>query len=133
MNSVCVAVLDIFLMLCSIFFFFLQIDVCAYFSVGTFLLEIVLSYSKLIAAKLSGCCVCLYAYVHITELQLIYPQTAKQMLLDLISHSLFLIVGFVGYSTSSFPLQTPATTSVQILTAPPQCHCPLRTNLRIVS
>lgn len=42
MNSVCVAVLDVFLMLCSIFFFFLsQIDVCAYFSVGTFLLDIV--------------------------------------------------------------------------------------------
>lgn len=43
MNSVCVAVLDVFLMLCSIFFFFFlsQIDVCAYFSVGTFLLDIV--------------------------------------------------------------------------------------------
>lgn len=43
MNSVCVAVLDVFLMLCSIFFLFFlsQIDVCAYFSVGTFLLDIV--------------------------------------------------------------------------------------------
>lgn len=41
MNSVCVAVLDVFLMLCSIFFFLSQIDVCAYFSVGTFLLDIV--------------------------------------------------------------------------------------------
>lgn len=44
MNSVCVAVLDVFLMLCSIFYLFFlssQIDVCAYFSVGTFLLDIV--------------------------------------------------------------------------------------------
>lgn len=40
MNSVCVAVLDVFLMLCFIFFLS-QIDVCAYFSVGTFLIDIV--------------------------------------------------------------------------------------------